>query len=147
MPDEIKYTEEELGLMAMFQTITGIHPRDCIIDDQFNRVIFIVDKGLIGLAIGKKGQTIAHVEKLVGRPVELVEYSDNPEEFIKNALGGRYIIDVKVTQRFDGRKVGVVTIPMKSKGAVLGKGGRNAEKARKLARRYFNIEQLHIVSQ
>ena len=147
MTEEIKYTEEELGLMAMFHTLTGVHPRDCIIDEQFNRVIFVIDKGYMGLAIGRRGQTIAQVEKLIGRPVELVEYSNTPEEFIKKALGERHIVSVRITQRYDGKKVGVVTIPFRSKGAVLGKGGRNAERARMLAKRYFGIEQLHIVTQ
>ncbi len=147
MPEEIKYTEEELGLMAMFRNITGVQPRDCIIDDHFNRVIFVIDKGFMGLAIGKKGQTIAQVEKFVGRPVELVEYSDDPVEFIKKTLGERHVINVRVTTRFDGRKVGVVTIPLRSKGAVLGKGGKNAERTRMLARRYFGIDQIHIMTQ
>ncbi len=147
MPEEIKYTEEELGLMAMFRNITGVQPRDCIIDDQFNRVIFVIDKGFMGLAIGRKGQTIAHVEKMVGRPVELVEFSDDPAEFIRKTLGERHVMDVKITSRFDGRKVGVVTIPVKSKGVVLGKGGKNAERTRLLARRYFGIDQIHIMTQ
>ncbi len=147
MPEEIKYTEQELGLMAMFRNITGVQPRDCIIDDQFDRVIFVIDKGFMGLAIGRKGQTIAQVEKIIGRPVELVEYSDDPAEFIKKTLGERYVIDVRITTRFDGRKVGIVTIPLRSKGAVLGKGGRNAERTRLLARRYFGIDQIHIMTQ
>lgn len=147
MPEEIKYTERELGLMAMFRNITGVQPRDCIIDDQFDRVIFVIDKEFMGLAIGRKGQTIAQVEKMVGKSVELVEYSDNPAEFIKKTLGERHVIDVRITTRFDGRKVGIVTIPLRRKGAVLGKGGKNAERTRLLARRYFGIDQIHIMTQ
>ena len=147
MSGEIRYTEEELGLMSIFQTITGVHPKDCIIDEHFNRIIFVVSKGLMGLAIGRKGQTIAHVEKMIGRSVELVEYSEDPEEFIKKALGEKRVVNVKVSQRYNGKRVGVILIPIRNKGIVLGKGGRIAERARLLAKRYFNIDQLHIVTQ
>lgn len=147
MSEEIRYTERELGLMAMFRNITGVQPRDCVIDDQFDRIIFVVDKGFMGLAIGRKGQTIAQVEKVVGKPVELVEYSSDPVEFIKKALGEKYVISVKITTRFDHKKVSTVTISSKNKGIVLGKGGKNAERTRMLAKRYFDIEQIYIVTQ
>ncbi|MEM0074812.1 MAG: NusA-like transcription termination signal-binding factor [Conexivisphaerales archaeon] len=147
MPTEIRLTEEELGLMSVFQNVTGVNSRDCIIDQQAGRIIFVVDKGLMGLAIGKEGRTIINLERIVGKPVELVEYSDSAAEFIKNALGSRNVIDVKINTRADGQKVAIVQTSAKNKGAVLGKGGRNAERARILAQRYFDIQHIHIVTQ
>ncbi len=133
--------------MSVFQNVTGVNSRDCIIDQQAGRIIFVVDKGLMGLAIGKEGRTIINLERIVGKPVELVEYSDSAAEFIKNALGSRNVIDVKINTRADGQKVAIVQTSAKNKGAVLGKGGRNAERARILAQRYFDIQHIHIVTQ
>jgi len=147
LPNEIKLTQEELGLMSIFQNVTSVSPRDCIIDPQASRIVFVVDKGQMGLAIGRNGQTIKNLERTISRPVELVEWSDDPAEFIANALGGRNIIDVKINTKADGEKVAVVQTSMRNKGAVLGKGGRNAERARMLAERYFGISHIHIVSQ
>jgi N utilization substance protein A len=144
---EIKLTSEELGLMGIFQNVTGVSSRDCIIDATSNRIIFVIDKEYMGLAIGKKGQTIANLENVMARPIELVEYSDDPKELVRNALGSRNVIDTKVNEKADGSKVAIVTVSSKNKGAVLGRGGRNAERARMLAKRYFGIEHIHIVTQ
>jgi transcription termination/antitermination protein NusA len=46
----------------------------------------------------------------------------------------------------DGTRQAVVTVDGKKKGAVVGREGRNAEKARLLAKRYFNISSVLIVS-
>lgn len=147
MSPEIKLTSEELGLMGIFQNVTGVSSRDCIIDATSNRIIFVIDKEYMGLAIGKKGQTIANLENVMARPIELVEYSDDPKELVRNALGSRNVIDTKVNEKADGSKVAIVTVSSKNKGAVLGRGGRNAERARMLAKRYFGIEHIHIVTQ
>lgn len=146
MVPEIKITEEELGLMSIFQNVTSVAPRDCIIDNQTGRIIFVLNKGQMGLAIGRKGQTIMSLERTLNRPVELVEWSEDPQEFIKNALGSKNVIDIKITTKADGTKVAVVQTTPKNKGAILGKGGRNAERARMLAKRYFGIEHIHIVT-
>ncbi|MDG6928706.1 MAG: NusA-like transcription termination signal-binding factor [Nitrososphaerota archaeon] len=147
MPTEIKITEEELGLMSVFQNVTGVNSRDCIIDPAGDRIIFVVEKGLMGPAIGRGGQTIMSLERVVDRAVELVEYSDDAAEFIGNALGSRNVVDVKINSRADGHKVAIAQTSAKNKGAVLGKGGRNAERARILAQRYFDIQHIHIVTQ
>lgn len=147
MVPEIKLTEEELGLMSIFQSVTGVAPRDCIIDSQAGRIIFILNKGQMGLAIGKKGRTIMGLEKTLNKPVELVEWSDDPSELIKNALGSKEVLDIKITTRADKTKVAIVQTSPKNKGMLLGKGGRNVERARMIAKRYFDIEHIHIVTQ
>jgi N utilization substance protein A len=146
LTDRIKLTSEELGLMSLFQSISGATVRDCVQDSKIDRVIFVVNKGEMGLAIGKSGSTIKSVEKAIGKPVELVEWSDDARQFIMNSLNPQYVSDVKVSEKADGTKVATVIVDEKKKGAVLGKGGRNAEKARLLAKRYFQVEAIHIVS-
>ncbi|MCX8191191.1 MAG: NusA-like transcription termination signal-binding factor, partial [Nitrososphaerales archaeon] len=78
MPEKIRLTPEELGLMNLFQSMSGATVRDCIIDPKMNRVIFVINKGEMGLAIGRNGVIIKNLQKLVGKPVDLVEYSDDP---------------------------------------------------------------------
>jgi len=146
MPERIKLTSEELGLIHLFQQVSGATARDCIIDPRMDRVIFVVNKGEMGLAIGKSGVNIKNLQKLVGRPVDLVEYSDDPKEFIRNSLSGRYVSDVRLTEKLDGTKLAVVVVDPRQKGAVVGRDGRNAEKARLLAKRYFQISNIHVVS-
>lgn len=142
---EIKLTSDELRLMSLFQSITSATARDCIVDDRMERVIFVVNKGQMGLAIGKGGSTIKQLQNVVGKKVELVEFSDDPAEFIRNMLNADMVNDVRISDRNDGTKQAVVIVDQRKKGAVVGREGRNAEKARLLAKRYFQISNVLIV--
>jgi N utilization substance protein A len=111
-----------------------------------DRVIFIVNKGQMGLAIGKGGMTIRQLQNVVAKKVELVEYSEDASDFVRNILNPQMVNDVKITQRTDGSKQVIVLVDAKRKGVVVGKEGRNAEKARLLAKRYFQISNVLITS-
>lgn len=143
---EIKLTSDELRLMSLFQSITSATARDCILDERMDRVIFVVNKGQMGLAIGKGGATIKQLQNVVAKKVELVEFSEDPVEFIRNMLNAEMVGDVRISDRSDGTKQAVVVVDARKKGAVVGREGRNAEKARLLAKRYFQIANVLIVS-
>jgi N utilization substance protein A len=142
---EIKLTSDELRLISLFQSITSATARDCIVDDKMDRVIFVVNKGQMGLAIGKGGSTIKQLQNMVAKKIELVEFSNDAAEFIRNMLNADMINDVRLSERADGTKQAVVTVDPRKKGAVVGREGRNAEKARLLAKRYFQISNVLIV--
>ena len=132
--------------MSLFQNTTGATARDCILDQKIERVIFVVTKGEMGLAIGKAGANIKNVQQLIGKEIELVEWSDDPKQFIMNALNPQMVSEVRVSDKPDGSKTATVVVDQRRKGAILGKAGRNAEKARLLAKRYFNVETIHIIT-
>jgi transcription termination/antitermination protein NusA len=132
--------------MSLFQSITSATARDCIVDEKMDRVIFVVNKGQMGLAIGKGGMTIKQLQNVIAKKIELVEFSDDPAEFIRNMLNADMVNEVKLSDRSDGSKQAVVVVDQKKKGAVVGREGRNAEKARLLAKRYFQITNVLIVS-
>jgi len=77
----------------------------------------------------------------------LVEYSDDPIKFLKNVLNEKYITEIKMSERLDGSQQAIVIVDGSKKGVVVGREGRNAEKARLLARRYFDITSVLINSQ
>lgn len=132
--------------MSLFQSITSATARDCIVDEKMDRVIFVVNKGQMGLAIGKGGSTIKQLQNVVAKKIELVEFSDDAAEFVRNMLNADMVNDVRISDRPDGTKQAVVTVDQRKKGAVVGREGRNAEKARLLAKRYFQITNVQIVS-
>jgi len=146
MPEIIKLTSDELGLISLFQNITGATARDCVIDDKLDRVIFIINKGEMGLAIGKNGASILKTQKMVGKEVELVEFSEDPKNFIINALNSKFITDIRLSKKVDGSTIAVITVNHNRKGVIVGRNGKNAEKARLLARKYFQISNIHIVT-
>jgi transcription termination/antitermination protein NusA len=145
--EKIKLTSDELRLISLFQSITSAIARDCVVDDKMDRVIFIVNKGQMGLAIGKGGATIRQLQNVVGKKVELVEYSDDASEFIRNILNTDMINEIRINDRIDGTRQAIVIVDPKRKGVVVGREGRNAEKARLLAKRYFQISNVLIISE
>ncbi|MBM2851872.1 MAG: transcription elongation factor NusA [Candidatus Nitrosotenuis sp.] len=135
-----------MRLISLFQNVTGASARDCVEDEKQNRVIFVVSEGKMGLAIGKGGSHIKNLQNIVKKSVELVEYSNDPIEFLKNMLNPKLVTDVKLNKRLDGTTQAIVLVDQKKKGIVVGREGRNAEKARLLAKRYFDITSVLINS-
>ncbi|WP_100182544.1 NusA-like transcription termination signal-binding factor [Candidatus Nitrosotenuis aquarius] len=146
MPQTIKLTTDQMRLISLFQNVTGASARDCVEDEKQNRVIFVVNEGKMGLAIGKGGTHIRNLQNIVKKSVELVEYSDDPVVFLKNMLNPKLVTDVKLNKRLDGSTQAIVLVDAKKKGIVVGREGRNAEKARLLAKRYFEITSVLINS-
>ncbi len=146
MPQTIKLTTDQMRLMSLFQNVTGATARDCVEDEKQDRVIFVVNQGKMGLAIGKGGSHIRTLQNIVKKNIEIVEYSDDPAEFLKNLLNSKLVSEVKLNKRADGTMQAIVLVDPRKKGIVVGREGRNAEKARLLAKRYFEITNVQINS-
>lgn len=123
---------EELRILTKSTAI------DCIIDERFDRIIYVIRQGDMGLAIGKKGDNIRRMQNVLGRKVEMVEYADTPEEFLANIFKPAEMIRVgkdEATGRLNA------TVRKKADvGIAIGKGGCTIEKARMLLRRFFEME-------
>ena len=144
---EIKLSSDQLSLMSMFQGMTGATARDVVVDEKRDRVIFVIAQGQMGLAIGKDGASVKKIERAVHKPVEVVEWADDVEGLVRNTLGAKYVQEIRVNDKLDGTKGIVVIVDSRKKGAVLGLGGKNAEKVRLLARRYFDVSNVQITSE
>jgi N utilization substance protein A len=145
MSSGIRFTSREMRYIALFESITGATIKDCIIDDELNRIIFVVKKGEVGMAIGKQGKNIRLLEKMTGKRHEIIEHSENPAQFIKNALKPARVKEIRISERPDGKTIAVVAVNPKDKGVAIGKNGRNAERIRFLAKRYFQIQHVSIM--
>jgi N utilization substance protein A len=128
----------------LFENISGASVKDCIIDEEQGRAIFIVNQGQVGVAIGRGGRNIHTLERMTGKKHEIIEYSEDAVQFIKNALKPAAVREVRITERMDGKKMAVVTVNPKDKGVAIGKNGKNAERLRFLAKRYFDIQNVSI---
>ncbi len=146
MTQEIKLSTDQMRLMSLFQNLTVATARDCVEDEKKNRVIFVVNPGKMGLAIGKGGSHIKSLQTIVKKNVELVEFDEEPIKFLKNILNPKLVSEVKLNKRDDGSLQAIVIVDAKKKGIVVGREGRNAEKARLLAKRYFGIGSVLINS-
>jgi N utilization substance protein A len=144
MTSGIKLTSNEMRYIALFESITGATAKDCIIDEEQERVIYVVNQGQTGVAIGRGGRNIHTLERMTGKKHEIIEYSEDPAQFIKNALKPALVKEVRISERTDGKKIAVVNVSPKDKGVAIGKNGKNAERLRFLAKRYFQIQNVSI---
>jgi N utilization substance protein A len=142
MTTGIKFTSNEMRYIALFESITNASVKDCIIDEEQARVLYVVNEGQVGVAIGRGGRNIHTLERMTGKKHEIIEYAEEPAQFIKNALKPAAVQEIRI--RPDGKTIAVVAINPKDKGVAIGKNGRNAERLRFLAKRYFDIENVSI---
>lgn len=142
---EIKLTPDELRYIALLQDLTGVTVRDCIIDGNTNTVIYIVNPGEAGIAVGREGINVKRLREILGKNIEIVEWADTLEDLVKNLFLPARVLGTKLLSAANGRKILYVTVEPKDKGLAIGRGGRNVNKARLVLKRYYDIDVVTIV--
>ncbi len=140
---EVKLSTEGIRYIALFESLTGARAKDCYEDIENNRLIFVVKSGDMGLAIGKGGDNINRVKKVIGKHVEVIEHSENPVEFVKNAFHPVSIKNVNLAVK-DDKRIAYVEVLTKEKGLAIGRDGKNIEKVKRLSLRHHNIDDVII---
>ncbi len=83
----------------------------------------------VGACIGTRGmRTAAIVEELKGEKIDVIQYSEHPEEYIAAALSPASVIDVE----FDGERNATVHVAGDQLSLAIGKEGQNVRLAAKL---------------
>ena len=134
---------EAMRYIALFESLTNAVAIDCVIDDENCRVVFVIKKGHMGLAIGKNGININRVKTSIKKEVELVEYSEDVSEFIISAFQPASIRSVNIVNK-KNKKFAYLEIPMKDKGIAIGKNGKNIQKVKLLAQRHHSLDDIII---
>ncbi|MGA2573907.1 MAG: NusA-like transcription termination signal-binding factor [Candidatus Methanomethylicaceae archaeon] len=140
----MKFTADEMRFIALLENLTGAIAKDCVLEPQDNRIIFVIRPGDMGLAIGKNGMNIERTRKVIGRPVEIVEYAETAEEFLKNIVAPAKVRGIKISKNSEGNTVAQVTVDPHDKGMAIGKNGKNVVKTRLLMKRHFDLENVVI---
>jgi N utilization substance protein A len=136
----VKLSSESIRYLTLFESITGASVKDCMVQE--DKIIFVVRRGDMGAAIGKGGINIERARELIGRKIEVVEHSDDPIEFLINIFKP-IKVNVKLLEK-EGKKMAQITVNPQYKGLVIGRGGKNINKAKELARRHHDIEDIVI---
>jgi N utilization substance protein A len=130
-------------MMAQFEQLTGASSRDCIIDDRNNRIILVVNPGEMGRAIGKKGASIKNAMEVMGKRIEVVEYTSSPEQFIRNCFLPAQVTSLEF-EGTDEERIAKVTVREEDRGIAIGKEGKSIFKAKRLAQRQHNIADVKL---
>jgi N utilization substance protein A len=138
----VRLSDEALQLVALFEETTDATVRDCVIDEEFDRVIFLVKPGEMGQAIGAGGEYVSAVEDEIGKPIKLVEDADTAADFVANALAPAAVYNVTISE--NGDRLAYVEVAQEDRGVAIGSDGRNIEAARALAERHCDIDGIEL---
>jgi len=118
-----------------FQNMTGSSVVDCITEG--DNLYFVVAKGHYGLSVGKHGAKIKKAEDLFKKSIKVFEYSDNLEEFVRNAFPESQEVHIA------GKDI-EVKVKQSDRAKVIGKGGKNINIVKKFLKRLFDVDGLKI---
>ncbi|MFA7199389.1 MAG: NusA-like transcription termination signal-binding factor [Methanoculleus sp.] len=141
---QVVLTEECMRLIAQFESLTGAGSRDCIVDNRNERIIFVINPGDMGLAIGKSGSSIKKASDVMGKRIEVVEYSTDPAQFLRNCFLPAQVTDIDFDTNEEDLQVALVEVRDEDRGLAIGKAGKNIFKAKILAQRQHDIADVQL---
>ncbi len=141
MPADIVITEETLRYIALFQEVTHTNAVDCL--DTADKLVFVVEAGQGNIAVGKKGDHTIKLKERTGKNIQVVEYSPDPEQFVKNVFHIYGPQKVVIEKRGDITHA-TVTVDPELKGRAIGKAGKNLRIARDIVNRHHEIQSISV---
>jgi N utilization substance protein A len=138
---DIYFSNENMQYINMASKTTKTDIIDCTICE--DNLIFIVRKGQLGAAIGKKAKNLEKLRSMFKKNIKFVEFDEDREKFVLN-LCKPYKVKNIVLENEGDSVVARVEVELSDKSKIIGKGGRNIEIIRELARRHHSVKDVQI---
>ena len=122
---------ENIRLMSALEKITGVTPKDCLIEDQL--VSYFVPEKDMGKAIGKAAVNIKNLEQKLNKRIEIVAYTAKPEDVFAMALEVNY-----TSSKVNDQKV-IISLDSASKSKAF-KNNARIKRVKELIKRNFGLE-------
>ena len=131
----VKLGTETIRVIALFERITKVHAKDCLITDKC--AYFLVNPEKVGMAIGKSGSSVKELRRLIGKTVKVFGYSNDPETLIRNLIPNAKNIEINNDSM-------LITIPNDDKLSVIGKNGSNIKALNEILDRHCSIKRVRL---
>jgi len=135
----IKLDTETIKTIALFENATKARVRDCFMTKE--KLTFVVEQGELGKALGKNKSNLHRLEKLMNRRLKIVEFSDDPEQFIVNLIKPIPIQGIITEEKV----ITIKGVDSKTKGLIIGARAQNLRRTEEIAKKYFDIEEIKVV--
>jgi len=139
---EIILSNETVQYINLASTYSGANILDCVVED--DRVVFIVEKGQLGIAIGSKAKNLEKLRMLFKKIVKFVEFDEDKTRFVVNLCKPYNVTKVSFEEN-EGTSVARIEVNPRDKSKLIGKGGRNINMIRKMAKRHHQIKDVQII--
>jgi len=136
----MRLTSDEIFYLNALNSASGANARDCVVQGKV--IAFLLKKKELGKAIGKDASAVKKLRQKLKLNVELLEYADGPEEFIKKALYNVKVKGVQVSEK-NGKKLVSVSLEPGEKRALLN-GMPRLKRIKALAQRNYSIDDIKI---
>ena len=138
----VTLSDEARRYIAVLDDEMDVGATDCVVDDEYDRVAFVVPPGTMGQVIGPGGEHVKRLESKLGRDVEIIEGAETPDAFVANALAPAAVYNVTISE--NDTTVAYAEVDHDDTGVAIGKEGRNIDLARRLVERHFGIDEIEL---
>jgi len=136
----MRLTSDEIFYLNALNSASGANARDCVV--QGNVISFLVSKKELGKAIGKDAVAVKKLKQALKLNVELLEFTEKAEQFIRKALYNVKVSGVKFSEK-NGKKIAMVSLEPGEKRKILNGMGR-LKRIKALAQRNYKVEDIKI---
>lgn len=135
-----KISSDTIKLISLFTKITGVFPKDTFEDDVGN-LIFIIPPRSVKKAFGPNAKNLKRLGELLKRKFKIIEYSEDPERFIRNVI---LPLKVDTVERI-GDIVYIRSSDVKTKGLLIGRNAKNLRSNEKIIQRFYpDIKEIKV---
>ena len=127
---------EAIQQMALFERQTGVDAIDYLMTPV--AAFYVVPEGTLHRVLNAGKAGLDRLAKKLGRRVEVVELSADPERFVRGLFHAYGVEGVTMEDGPAGRRARVRIDPHR-KGSAIGKGGANLNALRALAQRHAGV--------
>lgn len=136
----MKISNEEILCMNALTSLSGVNPKDCIIDD--DAISFVVNEKDVGRAIGKNAETIKNLRQKMKKNVEIFGYFDDVKKFVSNVFYNVKIEKMEVKGPDDKKEV-LIFVDFENRRKILSNGKR-FRRIREIAKRNYKVDGIRL---
>lgn len=137
-----KIDQRSMELFSRFEELSGVEVIDLVEEPEDERLVVLIPDDQVGKAVGKGGSRLQDIRDRMGMTIDVVAYSEDPKQLVKNYFRPHDVQGVEMQERQDETLVARVKVAPKDKGRAIGKGGRNVKLCGELVSRHTDIDEV-----
>ncbi len=129
----ISYNTEIIGYINVFETLTRTNVKDCFLDN--SELVFLVNEGEAGKAIGKHGANIQRLSQMLNRKIKVIEFNKDVIKFINNLI---YPANGNV-YKSEEKTISIQAKDTRDKAILIGRDRKNLKNLQNIVSKYFDV--------